>query len=75
MMFECGISILAVAPGRNLASAARPSRHGSGDCPRAALHPGAIEFVGYKERTYKLYARYWIDDIGAASRQIDNASL
>lgn len=30
-----------------------------------AHHQGVIEFKGYEERTYKLHARYWIDDLGS----------
>lgn len=29
-----------------------------------AHHQGIIEFTGYQERSYKLHARYWIDDLG-----------
>jgi len=32
-----------------------------------ARHQGITEFTGYQERSYKLHARYWIDDLGSAA--------
>jgi hypothetical protein len=27
-------------------------------------HKGIVEFKGYEERSYRLHARYWFDDLG-----------